>query len=385
MTLPPLRQPVARLRALVRLTATAALLAAVSAQAAFNQNLIVNPGADAGSGGDGSVLNNLPGWTVSGELTAIDYSLGCPGGYPCASDPGPADRGLNHFAGGNAGVSSGRQTIALGFAGAAINGPGAHFKLSGWLGGYASQDDNARLSVSFLDAANQVVGSSSIGPVSAADRSGATALLLREQTGWVPQGAVAAEVHLLMTRTGGTSNDGYADSLGLQLAEANLALSAPRQARVGQFFDVTVAVNSPFAGAYTGDELLGFGFDLGFDTSLLRLDHITVANGWDDNSALLPATDVAGSAFPGLVDAGQSALQLATLSFQVLGQGEVTIGLQSSVADDLNEGLTYASGASVDVFGRTQISLVPEPGSWAMLSLGAVLLLLRRGRGQGAG
>ena len=378
------RQAPRSARPLARLVASGLLLAAMSAQAAFDQNLIVNPGADAAAGGDGSFLNNLPGWTVAGELTAIDYSLGCPGGYPCLSDPGPAVRGANHFAGGNAGLSSGRQTIDLGFAASAIGGAGAHYRLSGWLGGYASQNDNARLSVNFLNAASQVIGTSTIGPVSAADRGAATALLQREQAGWVPQGAVSAQVELLMTRTGGSSNDGYADTLGLTLAEANLALTAPGSARPGQTIDVTVAANGPFAGIYSGDALLAFGFDVGYDTSLLRLDHVTVAAGWDDISAQLPGTDVAGSVFPGLADAGQPTLQLATLSFQVLAQGLALIDVHSSAADDLNEGLTYAGGPSVDLFGRAQISLVPEPASWLLLALGAGVLGLRRRLGQGA-
>jgi hypothetical protein len=58
-----------------------------------------------------------------------------------------------------------------------------------------------------------VLGSASIGPVTSADRSGATGLLPVSGTGTVPVGTVAIEVQLVMTRYDGAYNDGYADDL----------------------------------------------------------------------------------------------------------------------------------------------------------------------------
>jgi hypothetical protein len=371
---------------LIRRTAMCALLAsalaASGAHAAFDTNLIVNAGADAVAGGSGSYASNLPGWSVTGELTAIDYSQGCLGGYPCTTDPVPADHGANFFGGGNVGFSKGVQTIDLGFAQGAINGAGAYFNLSGWLGGYASQTDNATLSVSFLNAANEVIGGTSVGPVSAADRGNATSMLYRETTGWLPTGATSAQVELAMSRTGGTSNDGYADSLSLALSAADVEMTAPSTATAGSTFDVTVAVMTPFAGNYAGDELLAFGFDLGFDASLVRLTGITMAAPWDDDSALLNDVDVAGSTFESILDAGQATLQLATLSFEALAAGDVLIDVHSHSADSFNHGLVYALGDSVDLYGRTQvlIAAVPEPGEWLMFSAGLLVLVSRRRR-----
>lgn len=367
-------------RALRIILLAGAIVIAPAAMADWNANLIVNSGADAVAGGDGTYVANLPGWAVEGELTAIDYSLGCPGGYPCLTDPGPADPGVNHFGGGYSGASIGRQSVSLGFANGAINGNGAYFALSGYLGGYAGQDDYATLAVTFRGAGNQVLGTSTIGPVEPADRGNQTAMLLRQASGWVPEGTVTADVALSMIRTGGSSNDGYADSLSFSLREANATLTAPGGAAVGSIFTTTVATAVPFSGSYAGDELLAFGFDVGYDTALLRLVGATVAPGFDDDSALFDDIDVAGSAFPGVADAGQSSLVLATLSFEVLAEGVATIDVRSDAGGNLSEGLVYAVGESRDVFGRTAINLtpVPEPETIALTALGLVGLVLRR-------
>ncbi len=353
---------------------------APAAMADWNTNLIVNAGADAAAGGNGEYVANLPGWAVEGELTAIDYSLGCPGGYPCLTDPGPASPGVNHFGGGYAGASIGRQSVSLDFANGAIGGNGAYFALSGYLGGYAGQEDYATLEVTFRGAGNEMLGTSTVGPVSAADRGNQTAMLLQQTSGWVPEGTVTADVALSMMRTGGSSNDGYADNLSFSLREANATLSAPGSAVVGSIFMTTVATAFPFAGSYAGDELLAFGFDVGYDAALLRLVGATVAPGFDDDSALFDDIDVAGSAFPGVVDAGQSSLVLATLSFEVLAEGLATIDVRSDAGGNLSEGLVYAVGDSRDVFGRTAVNLtpVPEPETIVLTALGLVGLVLRR-------
>lgn len=90
--------------------------------------------------------------------------------------------------------------------------------MSGWLGGYASQDDRAQLTVRFLARDSSELGSALIGPVHALDRGNETGLLYRESTGPVPQGTRQARVTLdAIWATG--SNDGYADDLGLVISE----------------------------------------------------------------------------------------------------------------------------------------------------------------------
>jgi hypothetical protein len=200
------------------LAVCALLLAAAGAHAQFNTNLIVNPGAESDAGGDGNYVVNLSGWTVSGQMTAIAYSLGCPQGYPCLTDPGPAAPGLNHFSGGNVVLSTAAQTVDLSFAAAQVAGGGALYDLAGWLGGYASQSDNVTLTLTFRDGSGTALGVAAIGPVTAADRANATGLLLRQTSGSVPMGAATADLLLTATRVGGgTSNDGYADNLALSI------------------------------------------------------------------------------------------------------------------------------------------------------------------------
>lgn len=188
--------------------ALSVLLAAPSALAQFNTNLLVNPGAQAAVGGDGSssFAGNLPGWTVGGEMMAIAYALGCPQGYPCATpaDPGPASPGLNHFTGGNVATSTATQLVGFSFAAGALAAGGVSFSLSGWLGGYASQDDSFSLLLTWLNPVGSPISQTSLGPVTAADRGNVTALLFREVSGLVPSNAVSARLGVTSMRVSGT-------------------------------------------------------------------------------------------------------------------------------------------------------------------------------------
>ncbi len=203
------------------------LPSAARADIIFGSNLIANPGAESGTplvGGSFTVDS----WTVltgppgANGFTAFSWTFGA--GYPVYSDPGPqppATRGARFFYGGlNSTSSSGRQTItgSTPEVQAAIDAGLVTYDLSGWLGGFATQNDNARLTLNFLDTASGSLGSVQLGPVLAADRGGQTALLFREATGVVPAGTRNLELTLLMTRTEGTSNDGYADNLSLVLS-----------------------------------------------------------------------------------------------------------------------------------------------------------------------
>lgn len=179
-------------------------------------NLIVNGDGESGVGStDGSAVA-VPGWTVTGSATAIQY--GASGGYPVSTDPGPTSRGLNFFGGGYDNPSVLTQTISLATYSTAIDSGKVAFALQAYLGGYAGQDDNATLAVSFLSTAGTSLGTASVGPVLAADRSGATGMLLRNTTGKVPAGARSAVVTLTFARAEGSANDGYADSLSLALS-----------------------------------------------------------------------------------------------------------------------------------------------------------------------
>lgn len=191
--------------------------AAHAATAATGKNLIVNGNAEAGAGASDGGTVDVPGWTVSGGLTSVNY--GASGGFPSAGDAGPQNRGKNFFGGGNAAPASRAvQVIDLSAYSGAIAGGQSQFDLSGWLGGYASQSDNATLTAVFRDKGGNTLFSQSLAPVSVGDRGGLTGLVFRDSHGLIPVGTALVDIVLDMRRTEGTYNDGYADNLSFSVA-----------------------------------------------------------------------------------------------------------------------------------------------------------------------
>ncbi|MBV9467786.1 MAG: hypothetical protein JOZ57_00915, partial [Abitibacteriaceae bacterium] len=193
--------------------------AQAATSSSFGSNLIVNPGAEAGPGStSGNDIEPVPGWTTSGNFTVIPY--GPNNGGITTTDPGPPSRGKNYFAGGpNNAASSATQTINVSSGATAIDAGGVTFNLSGFLGGFAEQEDNAVLAITFKSAAGAALGNAHIGPVTAAERKSATGLVQRTITGTVPRGTRSILVTLTLTRTAGSYNDGYADNLTLTLTQ----------------------------------------------------------------------------------------------------------------------------------------------------------------------
>lgn len=188
----------------------------LSAACPVGSNIIVNGDAEADQSANGNGNeSDVSAWEPeTGEFTIGKYGIS---GFPNANDPGPANRGNFMFAGGNVASSSGSQIINIADCATQIDAGNLSFSLSGFLGGFSTQDDNARLTVTFRDAANASLGTATIGPVLAADRGNLSGLLSRNTNGTVPVGTRTVEVVLLMTRTAGTYNDGYADNLSLML------------------------------------------------------------------------------------------------------------------------------------------------------------------------
>ncbi|MFJ2577360.1 alkaline phosphatase family protein [Kitasatospora aureofaciens] len=193
----------------------------VTAPGTSGTNLIVNGDAECGnpstSGYDGVTL---PGWQVSGVPTAVAY--GAPGGFPSAATPGPALRGNAFFSGGPVGDSALTQSADVSSAAGQIDGGAVTWNLAGRLGGWSGENSTATLAVTFKDASGTALGTGRIGPVTAADRGSATALLQRTATGTVPAGTRSIAIGLTLTRdparSGGQYNDAYADGLSLTLS-----------------------------------------------------------------------------------------------------------------------------------------------------------------------
>lgn len=183
--------------------------------ASFGSNLIINPGAEIGTGvADQYSIAPPPQWQATGNFTEIIY--GASSGFPLATSPGPSKRGKNFFAGGpNNALSKATQLINVSTLASSIDGGGVIFALSGFFGGFLSQNDNAVMNANFLDASRRSLRQVSVGSVIASDRASQTGLLRRELKGSVPKKTRFVSITLTMTRTEGTYNDGYADNLSL--------------------------------------------------------------------------------------------------------------------------------------------------------------------------
>lgn len=185
------------------LAAAALLAVACSSQAAitYGSNLVVNGDAEAG----------VTGWTGYSTYSMVQ-SVSYGSNWVLPTQPGPADRGAKMFAGLGA-AAVGYQTLDLGTTTTQAIG----FELSGWLGGWSNQQDNALFFVQFLDEFGNEVGGSALGPVMPADRNNQTGLFFREVDGFVPIGTSKLSFWLSMERLGGGDNDGYADNLAFVL------------------------------------------------------------------------------------------------------------------------------------------------------------------------
>jgi hypothetical protein len=197
------------------------LLAAPAVAASKSPNIIRNASAEhtkTKPTDDGSKVK-VTGWTVAKRyyFTAVRY--GAPS-FPAKGDAGPKGRGKNFFAGGTDGRKSiATQADSLADYRSWIKAGNGEFTLSGWLGGFSSQRDRTTLTVTWKSKSGKNLGSTTIGPVTAAQRQFNTSLLHRSTTGTVPKKATKALVTLTMTRSDGAYNDGYADKLSLVISK----------------------------------------------------------------------------------------------------------------------------------------------------------------------
>ncbi len=187
--------------------------------AVFGQNLIVNGNAEASDGVTTlSDLAVVPGWSLSSNFTTLQYNI--PNALIGATDPGADDRGRSLFVGGaNNALSSASQTIDVSAGAATIDQGNVTYELSGYLGGYKSEADNAALKITFQDQSGKVLGEVALGPVTPSDRGYDTKLIAQNTVGTVPVGTRNLDVQLLMTRSGSESyNHAFADNLSVILS-----------------------------------------------------------------------------------------------------------------------------------------------------------------------
>ncbi|HJQ48161.1 MAG TPA: alkaline phosphatase family protein [Amycolatopsis sp.] len=201
---------------------------APTAGATGSGNLLVNGDGSAGlCSSSGYEDLTMPGWTItSGAPNVTCYTN--TGGFPTASVPG-AQPGQGMFTGGTRGNSSMTQTATVSAAASAIDAGTATYNLSGWLGGWSNQNDRTAVVATFLNAAGGSLGTSQIGPVTAADRKNKTEFLSRSASGAIPAGTRSIRVDVDFAWTTGGTTDGYAENLSLTISPSVPApvLTAP--------------------------------------------------------------------------------------------------------------------------------------------------------------
>ncbi len=167
------------------------------AGAVTGQNLVRNPGAEAGAASaQGWDAVTIPGWSVdSGLPTVVDYGTR---GFP----KGPDGR---LFAGGAGGTARLSQIVALGAPDGGRLAAGTGYVLSAALGGTTTS--RASVSLTVISARGRVLERRRLGPVSGPRRSAVSALHPRTLRGRLPGGAVRAQVTLTLA-TSLTNIDG---------------------------------------------------------------------------------------------------------------------------------------------------------------------------------
>jgi hypothetical protein len=235
-------------------------------------NLIVNGGAEVGTGSSDSVTTSpvpIPAWTGTTNFTEHTYDPAGSANFPDTNASTAIAGGSQFFAGGpdngtGNSVETAMQTVDVSMAAAEIDAGGVAATLSADLGGFAGQEDQAEVAATFVGAAGQQVGDLTIGPVTAEDRSDTTGLLPRAGSITVPQGTRAIRVTMTATKFAGAYNDAYLDNISLSLAPAAAGGELPPPA-IGKTVNAslisgTVFVRLPHAGGGGAGGSTGPGF-----------------------------------------------------------------------------------------------------------------------------
>ncbi len=217
---------------------TPKVLTPATASLVLSPNLLVNPGAELGDpslSGYSSVT--LPGWTVTGTPTVIEYDTVRRFPWPTAS-PGPTfpaflefptsssappNSGHQFFGGGPVATSTLTQTVNLSGAAGAIDHGKVPYQLSADLGGFFIDPSRASVTVDFLDTDGVTLGTGTLKPVTALDRFFQTELIHRDTFGTVPVGTRSAQVVVTLTDFNpvlGNYNNAYADNLSFTVGAA---------------------------------------------------------------------------------------------------------------------------------------------------------------------
>lgn len=111
-----------------------------------------------------------------------------------------------------------RINLTNGIDASLIDSSGVNYDFSAYIGGSGTQDDVASVSLTFVNAAENIVGDPvKLGPVFANDRQNITSLIFQGTQGIIPATARALTIFVLMIRTFGAQNNAAIDDISLIL------------------------------------------------------------------------------------------------------------------------------------------------------------------------
>ena len=187
-----------------------------SAQTVAFDTLLANPGAEDGD----ADATTVPGWTTTPGYTQHRYG---DADFPDAAATGAIHGEDQFFFAGAVDSGTATQTVDVAASAASIDAGRGRVHLSADLGGYAGQADSATVTATFLGTAGPLGTPLTVGPVTVGDRNGQTGLQPRDAVAYAPAGTRSIRVAITATRVDGSDNDGYADDVGLTLADADPA------------------------------------------------------------------------------------------------------------------------------------------------------------------
>ena len=203
-------------RRFILVTALLALPGAMPGQNLLGGNLIVNGDAEAGSAGADLAhqVASIPNWTRAGTglTTVVPYTIT---GYLITSEPAPASRGFQYFAGAAwPSPVTLSQDIDVSAAASTISEGNVKYTLSGYLGSSNPSDyhGSVQLSAAFKNAAGQTFSTAAIGPIVYPGNG----ITYQETLGLVPTGTMRITVTLSFLGING--GNGAADNLSLVLS-----------------------------------------------------------------------------------------------------------------------------------------------------------------------
>jgi hypothetical protein len=180
-------------------------------------NLLTNGGAEAGSPAtDDKASPAPPGWSRTGAFTSVRYgTLAGEVPFPSRRIGEALDAGEAFFAGGPGPGASATQVADLSPWAPEVDLGEATAELSALLGGYRGSQDGAIVQAEFRDPRGVALRSLRIGPVTAEQRAGATALAHRAEEVRIPALARSVAVTMRSTPPAGSYDDAYFDRVAL--------------------------------------------------------------------------------------------------------------------------------------------------------------------------